>query len=711
MKQLLRRIVLGPRASRRDRGATDPILVIAAIAVSLVLLVGGSFAVGGIISNAQNLNARGDLDKVATAEVAALTELDTYFVYDSHRDSEYRALENGNATGGIGFTPTEGARLIVDVIDGEWLATSYSLTGNVYMRTSLSQETVLIGTSTYVYAAAAAGSYPLRATDTSGAVYPAGFSVENVDDMIFYIDADLPYPFRVGGGTGGTPGAPGTDEIPGYGPPSGDASSGGGGPGLPSIFYPETAIPKGSESYALTPIVSNISGPVEFMAAFGTPPGVDFDYTTGVITGLPASDWNTWEAKQISAAPSAGGQHTCAVTTTGTVKCWGKSSTAQIGPLGGNPNLGDSVPLTLTPVDVTGLPANIEQVEAGRRHTCALASAGSVWCWGLNAIDQLGRGPQGSYSSIGLPAPAQVVGLPSNITQIAAGSNHTCALSSIGGVWCWGDDRGGQIGNGGPVTYNASASSAATPVQVSGLSSGVDYISAGNDHSCAVLSSGQVRCWGLNSVGNVGNGTSVNVVPSPATVLGLAGVSIETVSAGERHTCATSSSGSAYCWGDNGFGQLGNNSSTTATSAVQVSSLTDVSRISASAEHTCAVTSSNVAWCWGRNHHYQLGAGLPTSASSPTPIEVPAFGAGDAAQIETGGNYTCVVTTANGPRCWGYGDVGALGTGSATTLPFPQDVFRAGPQPGFPQEMLVWAYNPDTFEVIAEARFSLTVAP
>ena len=210
-----------------DRGATDPILVIAAIAVSLVLLVGGGFAVQGLITNGQDSNAKGDLDKAAVAQESVVTAVEEVYIYDNHRDSEYRALEQPPVKSAvIGFEPTAGGRLIVDAsvdADGDkhWIAVSHSRSGAVFMRTSESNAIYPVG-SAQVYAAGPQ-SFPLEVvTIPESAKFPEGFGEADVTAMMDAIDGD--YPYFVFADLG---------EVPGYGEPAtpGDNSAGGGDSG------------------------------------------------------------------------------------------------------------------------------------------------------------------------------------------------------------------------------------------------------------------------------------------------------------------------------------------------------------------------------------------------------------------------------------------------------------------------------------------------
>ena len=329
-------------------------------------------------------------------------------------------------------------------------------------------------------------------------------------------------------------------------------------------------------------------------------------------------------------AIAAGTQHTCAVGISGAVRCSGSNADGQLG-VGGSP-------FRIAPVAVVGLDASVVQVVAGSSYSCALNAAGGVLCWGGATRVDNSRDP--------LLLPAPVPGLSSGVASLAAGSGHACALTIAGGVRCWGGNGAGQLGNG-----LVESTSRAVPVDVIGLGSGVVAITAGGTHTCALTAGGGVKCWGSNASGQIGDGTIAPSRTVPVDVVGLP-TGVAAVSAGGSHTCAITVDGTVRCWGANTWGQLGDGT-TTAKPVPQLVLAGGVRAIAAAGSHTCAILASGSVRCWGANYLGQLGT---SSVSNTSAGEV--IGITNATAIAAGYDQTCVLTAIGQMQCWG--NTGAL---------------------------------------------------
>jgi alpha-tubulin suppressor-like RCC1 family protein len=258
-------------------------------------------------------------------------------------------------------------------------------------------------------------------------------------------------------------------------------------------------------------------------------------------------------------------------------------------------------------VDVSNLGSGVAAISAGSAYTCALTSAGGVKCWGRNNQGQLGDG-----TTTDRDEPADVPGLTSGVAAVAAGTSHTCAITTAGGLKCWGLNSQGQLGDG-------TNTGRTTPVDASGLSSGVTAVAPGNFHTCAVVEGG-VKCWGFNNYGQLGDGTTTRRFTPVIDVLGLTS-GVAAVAAGGSHSCALTSAGAVKCWGRNRTGQLGDGTSTGRLSPVDASGLTSgVDAIAAGWAHTCAVTTAGGVTCWGENSDGQLGDGTATDRTAPADV-------------------------------------------------------------------------------------------
>ena len=316
---------------------------------------------------------------------------------------------------------------------------------------------------------------------------------------------------------------------------------------------------------------------------------------------------------------SAGGSHTAAVRANGQAWCWGSNSSGQ---------LGDGTTTTRSsPVSVVGGFTDWVQISAGGNHTTAIRANGQAWAWGYNTYGRLGDGTTSVRSS-----PVSVVGGITDWVQISAASRHTAAIRANGQAWAWGNNPSGQLGDG-------TTSDRSSPVSVVGGITDWAQISAGEFHTAAIRANGQAWAWGDNGNGRLGDNTTTNR-SSPVSVVGGFTDWVQ-ISTRGGHTAAIRSNGQAWCWGANSVGQLGDGTTTTRSSPVSVvGGFTDWVQISASG-HTAAIRSNGQAWVWGGNYYGQLGVGTRTNCSSPVSV---VGGFTDWIQISAS-NHTAAVRT------------------------------------------------------------------
>jgi len=343
---------------------------------------------------------------------------------------------------------------------------------------------------------------------------------------------------------------------------------------------------------------------------------------------------------------TAGANHTCALTNSGVLKCWGDNQYGQLGV--DQPTLSASS----TPLDVANLSSAPTAATAGANHTCALVDTGDLACWGLNDSGQLGDG-----TTTNQYAPTAVTGLDDLVMAVDAGSQHTCANTS-GGVYCWGSNADGQLGVG-----SSTPASSSTPLEVTGLPAAASAISLGGYHTCAITTEGAGYCWGRNTDGQLGNGSTIGSLAPAAVTLESADLPLGSIDAGLAHTCAVTASEELLCWGRNADGQLGSGSTTGSSLPVSVVGFdSGAYTVSAGSAHTCAINTGGELSCFGNNASGQLGNNSTSMSLAPVNVQA---GTGSVISISTGANHTCSLTAAGGVTCLGDDTFGQLGNDSA----------------------------------------------
>ncbi len=325
--------------------------------------------------------------------------------------------------------------------------------------------------------------------------------------------------------------------------------------------------------------------------------GCTFSPTAAVVNYLGGITTQDFTA-QVTPAIAAGGNHSLALKSDGTVWAWGYNGDGQLGD--------NSTTARKTPVQVLTL-TNVKAIAAGGNHSLALTSSGAVKTWGANNSGQLGDG-----TVINSKTPVNVSGLLSGISAIAGGASHSLALTSGGAVKAWGANNDGQLGDG-------SKTNSTTPVGVFGLSSGIAAIAAGGFHSLALTSGGAIKAWGLNDNGQLGNGSFTSYT-TPVNVTTLTS-GVTSIAAGQSHSLATATGQAAWAWGLNASGQLGDTTVIRKNSPVEVFGLSSgITALSGGGYHSLALTTNANVKAWGQNTEGQLGNDSTWNATSPVDV-------------------------------------------------------------------------------------------
>jgi alpha-tubulin suppressor-like RCC1 family protein len=411
----------------------------------------------------------------------------------------------------------------------------------------------------------------------------------------------------------------------------------------------------------------------------------------GVVASSAVVEVNLKLVEQVA----LGREHSCVLLSNGDVRCWGGNSVGQLG-LGNRISRGDNESISNAGSIQFPVGFKVKQMTAGAGHNCALSEDGKVICWGSNSSGQLGQ-DDGKFlgddetlvgvSPIRFPADFKV-------KQIAAGAFHTCALSETEKVMCWGNNFFGQLGLGNNIDTNApSIAVDIAPVKTIAVGSGAS-------HTCAILISGGVKCWGSNFSGELGLGfkgdftededfneileDSAAIGDQPGEInqfppLNFGTSPVKQVAVGESHACALLEDTKLHCWGENRSGQLGYGNTedfadepgeNPISKNVEINEIT---QISLGSEHTCAVTQANQVHCWGGTGVLGYGnreaIGDDELPSSVGVVEINTDATqGKIIQVFSGGAHNCVLFESTNIKCWGSNIEGRLGYGNTNPI-------------------------------------------
>ena len=352
----------------------------------------------------------------------------------------------------------------------------------------------------------------------------------------------------------------------------------------------------------------------------------------GGDTGAPTTSGTGGPDGREIVALTAGWAQTCALTKDGAVHCWGSGA--------------EGVAESPVPVLVTGVPGPTAAIGSGGGLSCAVSADGEVRCWGYDSSGVLG----GQVGFLG--GPTLVPGLVGDAKAVELGDTHACVLLAGGVLQCWGSNGSGQLGLG-----NA-AEQVLPPTTVPGLE-GVVAASAGVSHTCAIVASGELYCWGNNSHGEIGVGAVSQWEPTPKLVNSSTG--FVDVCAGWDHTCGVDSAGAVLCWGSNVRGQLADGSQNDYPYPKIVPGLPAAVDVACGLDHVCAVLADGTARCWGGNIRGQAGNGESDDFAETTPQVVK--GLAGAALVTAGDNHACAAIAGGAVKCWGDNAAGQLGNG------------------------------------------------
>ncbi len=346
---------------------------------------------------------------------------------------------------------------------------------------------------------------------------------------------------------------------------------------------------------------------------------------------------------------ASGYLHSCGIdnfTSSGQLKCWGSNQYGQLG-------LGNLIDV-MQPTLVDGS-TSYKQVVVGAEHTCALTTSNIIKCWGRNNFGQLGTSDN---TDALIPVS---IDTGTSYSMIAAAGKGTCGITQAGNLKCWGQNLFGSIGDNTALNRNA-------PVLVDG-STIYKFISVGELHKCGITASDDLKCWGHNGNTELGDGTSLNRFTPVLIDASTRYKKVATSKISSFHTCGITSTDKIKCWGQNTYGQLGDGTTTSRTTPTAINIATSYSDISLGYVHTCAIEAvSGKLFCWGKNEYGQLGDYTTlqqlTSVQADTPKKY--------SIISAGYNYTIGITSDGFLRGYGVNTNGQVGNNTLIDVLTPQ---------------------------------------
>lgn len=333
----------------------------------------------------------------------------------------------------------------------------------------------------------------------------------------------------------------------------------------------------------------------------------------------------------------AGHSHTCALTNAQELKCWGNNSHGQLGD-------GTTVDQTKPKTIDTGVA--YQHVSVGEFHTCGITTSNQLKCWGYNNLGQLGTGNEDDVST------PTIIDTGNTYSWVSVSGYTSCGLRSSGQILCWGNNQYGQLGIGTLISKNS-------PTAINDATL-YKSVSVGALYTCGITTTDFVKCWGNNDFGQLGDGTQDMRMNPKAIDVTTTYRQIATSEINSSYTCGLTTSDDLKCWGDNRYGQLGTNNTTSQLAPVGVMTAQKFNSISVGYVHTCAQEKANgTLYCWGKNEYGQIGDRTLTDKLLPQEGDYTI----KYSKISAGYNYTCGITVKNKMRCWGRNDFGQIGRG------------------------------------------------